>query len=129
MSSAVILAPSSVRSKFSSKILRLYGSGSDPSTASSRNIWYDSSPTWRVAFASKLFTLISPPSIVTNYLDVKITPFFCALLAHRAWGPPPSSSLAEEKRLRSLLLRAPARDSRRSQREHYPVYSWRRAFS
>ncbi len=34
--------------------------------------------------------------------------------AHRAWNPPPSSSLAEEERLRSLLLRAPARDSRRS---------------
>jgi hypothetical protein len=53
--------------------LRLYGSESDPSTASSRKIWYDSSPTWRVALASKLFTLMSPPSIVTNYLDVKIT--------------------------------------------------------
>jgi hypothetical protein len=36
------------------------------------------------------------------------------LLAHRAWSPP-SSSLAEEKRLCSLLLRAAARDSRRSQ--------------
>ena len=34
-----------------------------------------------------------------------------ALLAHRAWNPPPSSSLAEEERLRSLLLRAAARDS------------------
>jgi hypothetical protein len=32
------------------------------------------------------------------------------LLAHRAWNPPPSSSLAEEERLRSLLLRAAARD-------------------
>jgi hypothetical protein len=31
------------------------------------------------------------------------------------WSPPPSSSLAEEERLRSLLLRAAARDSRRSQ--------------
>jgi hypothetical protein len=40
---------------------------------------------------------------------------FCELLAHRAWNPPPSSALAEEKRLRSLLLRAAARDSRRSQ--------------
>ena len=30
-------------------------------------------------------------------------------------SPPPSSSLAEEERLSSLLLRAPARDSRRSQ--------------
>jgi hypothetical protein len=30
-------------------------------------------------------------------------------------NPPPSSSHAEEKRLRSLLLRAAARDFRRSQ--------------
>jgi hypothetical protein len=41
--------------------------------------------------------------------------FDFALLAHRAWNPPPSSSLAEEERLRSLLLRATARDFRRSQ--------------
>src|SRR5829696_8113908 len=33
---------------------------------------------------------------------------------NRAWNPPPSSSLAEEERLCSLLLRAAARDSRRS---------------
>jgi hypothetical protein len=39
-----------------------------------------------------------------------------ALLAHRAWNPPTSSSLAEEKRLRFLLLSTAARDSRRSQR-------------
>ncbi len=32
-----------------------------------------------------------------------------------AWNPPTSSSLAEEERLRSLLLRAAARDFRRSQ--------------
>jgi hypothetical protein len=37
------------------------------------------------------------------------------LLAHRALNPPPSSSLAEEIRLSSLLLRAAARDYRRSQ--------------
>jgi hypothetical protein len=37
------------------------------------------------------------------------TPIF-DLLAHRARDPPPSSSLAEEERLCSLLLRAPARD-------------------
>jgi hypothetical protein len=36
--------------------------------------------------------------------------FFLELLAHRALNPPPSSSLAEEERLRSLLLRAAARD-------------------
>jgi hypothetical protein len=41
--------------------------------------------------------------------------FVCALLAHRALSPPTSSSLAEEKRLRSLLLSTAARDSRRSQ--------------
>ncbi|MGH3341158.1 MAG: hypothetical protein ACRDPL_20300, partial [Propionibacteriaceae bacterium] len=32
--------------------------------------------------------------------------FIWELLAHRAAYPPPSSSLAEEERLRSLLLRA-----------------------
>jgi hypothetical protein len=40
------------------------------------------------------------------------------LLAHRALDPPPSSSLAEEERLRSLLLHAAARDTQR----------WRPAF-
>ena len=39
-----------------------------------------------------------------------------ALLAHRAWKPPTSSSLAEKKHLRSLLLSTAARDYRRSQR-------------
>ena len=38
MSSAVMFAPSSVRSRFSSRIFRLYGSDSEPSTASSRKI-------------------------------------------------------------------------------------------
>ena len=38
MSSAVMLAPSSVRSRFSSRILRLNGSRSAPSTAASRKI-------------------------------------------------------------------------------------------
>jgi len=33
------------------------------------------------------------------------------LLAHRARSPPPSSSLAEERRLRSLLVRPAARDT------------------
>jgi hypothetical protein len=32
------------------------------------------------------------------------------LLAHRAWDPPTSSSLAEEERIRSLLLSTAARD-------------------
>ena len=44
----------------------------------------------------------------------QISTFFLGAFAHRAWNPPPSSSLAEEERLCSLLLRAPARDSRRS---------------
>jgi hypothetical protein len=43
------------------------------------------------------------------------------LLAHRASNPPPSSSLAEEERLRSLLLRAAVRDFRRSQPSRLPV--------
>src|SRR5215212_11864467 len=37
-----------------------------------------------------------------------------SLLAHRAVNPPPSWSLAKEERLRSLPLRAPAHDLRRS---------------
>jgi hypothetical protein len=40
---------------------------------------------------------------------------FVELLAHRAGNPPSSSSLAEEERLCSLLLRSAARDTRRSQ--------------
>jgi hypothetical protein len=38
------------------------------------------------------------------------------LLAHRSVDPPPSSSLAEEEHLRSLLLRAAARDFQRTER-------------
>ena len=34
---------------------------------------------------------------------------YLQLLAHRAWNPPPSSSVAEEEHLCSLLLRAAAR--------------------
>ena len=45
MSSAVMFAPSSARSRFSRRILRLYGRESEPSTASSRKIWYEFSPT------------------------------------------------------------------------------------
>ena len=63
MSSAVMLAPSSVRSRFSSRILRLYGRDSAPSTASSRKISYDCSPTVNVAWAPKLFTLMTSPRV------------------------------------------------------------------
>src|SRR5215210_55781 len=62
MWSAVMFAPSSVRSRFSSKIFRLYGNWPDPSTASSRKIWYESGPTCSVCLESKLFTLMSTPS-------------------------------------------------------------------
>ena len=82
MSSAVMLAPSSVRSRFSSRIFRLYGSNSDPSTASSRKISYDASPTDRVDLAPKLLTLMSTPlgsscaTILTSryysHLDVEL---------------------------------------------------------
>ena len=52
------------------------------------------------------------------------------LLTHHAWNPPPSSSLAEEERLRSLVqdsgapawLRTEARDSRRSQHAHSTAF-------
>ena len=45
----------------------------------------------------------------------RLTGQFPSLLAHRALNPPPSSSFAKEERLCSLLLRAAARDFRRSQ--------------
>ena len=61
MSSAVMLAPSSVRSRFSSRIFRLYGRVSCPSTASRRKISYEASPTARVDWAPKLLTLIASP--------------------------------------------------------------------
>jgi 1,4-dihydroxy-2-naphthoyl-CoA hydrolase len=54
-------------------------------------------------------------SVKHSHVHFDQLPLFCELLAHRAWSPPPSSSLAEEKRLSLLLLRATARDSRRSQ--------------
>ena len=56
--SAVMLRPSSVRSRFSSRILRLNGRSADPSTASSRCIWYPASPTRNVARLPKLFAVI-----------------------------------------------------------------------
>ncbi len=52
--SAVVLAPSSVRSRFSSSTLRLYGRSPEPSTASRRKTSYDASPTSSVLRAPKL---------------------------------------------------------------------------
>ncbi len=52
----VTLAPSSVRSRFSSSTLRLKGSRSWPGTLSMRNTWYSVEPTFRVSFESKLLT-------------------------------------------------------------------------
>jgi hypothetical protein len=49
-------------------------------------------------------------------MGAESSPVLLWLLAHRALNPPPlSSSLAEEERLCSLLLRVAARDFRRSQ--------------
>src|SRR5512144_433167 len=56
--SAVMLAPSSVRSRFSSKTLRLNGSRSAPGTACRRKIEYVESSTARRPSAPKLLTLI-----------------------------------------------------------------------
>jgi len=56
--------------------------------------------------------LASPPRTLVE--DTVLDPLLgCSRIA--LVNPPPSSSLAEEKRLRSLLLRAAARDCRRSQ--------------
>src|SRR5512133_1311832 len=52
--------------------------------------------------------ITAPPS-----LDQECT--IPELLAHRAWNPPPSSWLAEERHLCSLLLRAGRAICRRSQ--------------
>ncbi len=55
---AVTLRPSSVRSRFSSRIFRLNGRLADPSTASSRCIWYSVPPARSVARLPKLFAVI-----------------------------------------------------------------------
>lgn len=55
--SAVMFAPSSVRSRFSSRIFRLNGRRSAPSTALSRNTSYEASPTLSVPRAPKLSLL------------------------------------------------------------------------
>jgi hypothetical protein len=55
--SAVTLAPSSVRSRFSSSTFRLNGSRSAPSTADSRKISCSAPPAWIVPLAPKLSLL------------------------------------------------------------------------
>ena len=86
MWSAVMLAPSSVRSRFSSSIFRLYGSASAPSTAESRNTSWLAPPTvqrppWRrscrllAARASLLTTgsLVADPRFIltSRYLHTR----------------------------------------------------------
>jgi hypothetical protein len=46
---------------------------------------------------------------------------FMEPLAHRAWKPPTSSSIAEEEHLVSLVLSTAARDFRRSQQFMEPL--------
>ena len=58
MCSRVMFRPSSVRSRFSSRIFRLNGRSAAPSTASSRCIWYSASPARNVARLPKLFAVI-----------------------------------------------------------------------
>ena len=57
------------------------------------------------------YWVIEPPR--RSFPDLWPCPLFGAF-AHRAWNPPTSSSLADEKRVCSLLLSTAARDSRRS---------------
>ena len=57
MWSAVMLAPSSVRSRFSSSTFRLYGRRSAPSTAASRKIVSSRPPTLSVPLLPKLLVL------------------------------------------------------------------------
>ena len=51
----------------------------------------------------------SSPCGGARFADACSAILMCALLAHRAWNPPPSSSLAEKERL-AHPLRAAARD-------------------
>ena len=57
--SAVMLAPSSVRRRFSASTLRLNGRRSTPGTAESRYTSYEASPTSSVPFEPKLSTLLT----------------------------------------------------------------------
>ena len=57
MVSRVTLAPSSVRSRFSSSTLWVKGSRAEPSTAAMRKISYEAAPTVRVPRAPKLSLL------------------------------------------------------------------------
>ena len=63
MCSVVMLLPSSLRSRFSSRIFRLYGRLSLPATASSRYISCDAPPASIVARLPKLFAVMvrEPP--------------------------------------------------------------------
>ena len=65
MCSAVTFAPSSVRSRFSRRTLRLYGSRAEPSTASSRWMSYDLSPTCSLSRLPKLFADTDSSSVAT----------------------------------------------------------------
>ena len=60
--SAVVLTPSSVRSRFSSRTFRLNGSFSAPSTAARRKIVYSVPDAVKLALASKLFWLLTVSS-------------------------------------------------------------------
>ncbi len=57
--SCVTLAPSSVRSRFSSSTLWVNGSFAEPSTAAMRKISYEAEPTSRVPRAPKLSMLVT----------------------------------------------------------------------
>ncbi|CPU63940.1 Uncharacterised protein [Mycobacteroides abscessus] len=61
-----MLAPSSVRRRFSARIFRLYGRRSTPSTAERRKISYEFSPTSSVPFDPNVSTLLTRSSFVAR---------------------------------------------------------------
>src|SRR5215831_17837875 len=91
---AVMLTPSSLRSRFSSRTLRLNGRLALPGTASSRYISYDAPPASIVARLPKLFAVIvlrlpvvpvfvEPSASNLQYLDIKVLPQGGGAKAHR----------------------------------------------
>ena len=116
--SAVTLAPSSVRSRFSSSTLCVNGSRAEPSTASTRKISYVVPPTSRSARAPKLSLLAM--------LAISLRRGSAAAAAHVPFGLCGRSKYLDVKILHRSLLRqgpagslASARAGRRRQQQRH----------
>jgi hypothetical protein len=113
-----------VRSRFSSRTFRLYGSRSTAptaSTASNRKIWYALSPTRRVLQAPKLFIYGRAP---LGNEDAIRQAGSVTMFRHARWpltrGVPPVGSAPDQKPVIAEWLcqgrRLPRRDGRRGGR-------------